>query len=175
MRPRAAKRVPQDTMAKLRTAGESDGIQIRLGRARDAAEIARFNNAMALETESLALAEETVGAGVENVFSSDDKGFYVVADQNGKVVGALMVTYEWSDWRNGFFWWIQSVYVIPELRRRGIYRSLYEFVVERAKSAGNVYGFRLYVERNNSAAQRVYASLGMHETDYLIYEQGLGV
>ncbi|HSS63142.1 MAG TPA: GNAT family N-acetyltransferase [Gammaproteobacteria bacterium] len=152
-----------------------DRFQIRLACPQDTADIARFNNAMAKETESRSLAEEIVGAGVGAVFSSDDKGFYVVAEHGGEVVGALMVTYEWSDWRNGFFWWIQSVYVEPKFRRRGIYRLLYQFVIQRARSAGNVYGFRLYVDRDNSIAQKVYESLGMCKTDYLIFEQGLGI
>lgn len=161
-------------MPKAKSRSKADEIEVRLARPGDAIKIARFNNAMAMETESRVLAEETVGAGVEAVFSTDNVGFYVVAEHAGEVVGALMVTYEWSDWRNGFFWWIQSVYVEPEFRRRGIYRLLYEFVVQRARSAGNVYGFRLYVERSNSVAQNVYASLGMLETDYLMFEQELG-
>lgn len=161
-------------MSEDQSGRRPDTIRIRLAQPTDAFEIARFNDAMAMETESRNLAETTVHAGVEAVFSSNDKGFYVVAEHRGDVVGALMVTYEWSDWRNGYFWWIQSVYVEPDSRRRGIYRLLYEFVVERARSAGNVYGFRLYVERDNEIAQKVYASLGMHETDYLMYEQGLG-
>lgn len=155
--------------------GKDDRIKIRLARPRDAVKIARFNNAMAMETESRSLAEGTVVAGVKAVFSSNDRGFYVVAEHGEKVVGALMVTYEWSDWRNGFFWWIQSVYVEPDFRRRGVYRLLYSFVVDRAQRAGNVYGFRLYVERANEVAQKVYANLGMHETDYLMFEMGLGL
>ncbi len=162
-------------MAQSQSGTSSEDTQIRLARRRDAARIARFNNAMATETESRTLAEATVNAGVEAVFSSKDKGFYVVAEHGGDVVGALMVTYEWSDWRNGFFWWIQSVYVAPEFRRRGVYRRLYEFVLDRARTAGDVYGFRLYVERDNAIAQQVYASLGMRETDYLMFEQQLGV
>jgi GNAT superfamily N-acetyltransferase len=154
---------------------KADRIEIRLAHPRDAVKIARFNNAMAMETESRTLAEGTVVAGVKAVFSSADRGFYVVAEHGGEVVGTLMVTYEWSDWRNGFFWWIQSVYVEPDFRRRGIYRSLYAFVVDRAQCAGNVYGFRLYVEKANQVAQKVYGNLGMHETDYLILEQGLGL
>ncbi len=151
-----------------------DQIRVRLACSRDAPEIARFNNAMAMETESKTLVEETVNAGVEAVFASNDKGFYVVAENGAEVIGALMVTYEWSDWRNGFFWWIQSVYVEPRFRRRGIYRMLYQFVIERARSEGNVYGFRLYVEKGNSVAQKVYATLRMQKTDYLIFEQELG-
>jgi GNAT superfamily N-acetyltransferase len=163
------------TMPKYPPESSSERIKIRLAHPRDAVKIARFNNAMAMETESKALDEETVDAGVKAVFSPNDKGFYVVAEHGEDVVAALMVTYEWSDWRNGFFWWIQSVYVEPDFRRCGIYRLLYAFVIDRAKSAGNVYGFRLYVEKANTIAQKVYASLGMQETDYLIFEQGLGV
>ncbi len=161
-------------MPKAESRSKADEFEVRLARPGDAARIAGFNNAMAMETESRTLAEETVCAGVEAVFSTDKIGFYVVAEHAGEVVGALMVTYEWSDWRNGFFWWFQSVYVEPRYRRQGIYRLLYEFVAQRAKAAGNVYGFRLYVERNNAIAQSVYASLGMSETDYLMFEQRLG-
>lgn len=161
-------------MAREQFESEPGQIQIRLARLRDAVKIAHFNHAMAMETESKALVEKILAAGVEAVFSSNDRGFYVVAEYGGEVVGSLMVTYEWSDWRNGFFWWIQSVYVQPDFRRRGIYRKLYDFVIERARSAGNVFGFRLYVERENSVAQEVYKTLGMRETDYLMFEQGLG-
>lgn len=149
-------------------------VHIRLAMAADAGRLAAFNCAMALETESKTLPEETIRAGVSAVFESRDKGFYVVAESGEDVVGALMVTYEWSDWRNGFFWWIQSVYVIPDFRQRGIYRDLYRFVVDRARTKNNVHGFRLYVERSNTIAQRVYDALGMHETGYLMYEQSLG-
>ncbi len=162
-------------MTQSQSGASSEEIQIRLAGRRDAPRIARFNNAMAMETESRTLVETTVSAGVEAVFSSSDKGFYVVAEHGGDVVGALMVTYEWSDWRNGYFWWIQSVYVAPEFRRRGVYRQLYEFVVDRARSVGDVYGFRLYVERDNAIAQKAYQNLGMRETDYLMFEQQLGV
>lgn len=161
-------------MPKTDSRSKADEIEVRLARPGDAMRIAGFNNAMAMETESRALGEETVCAGVEAVFSDEGMGFYVVAEHAGDVVGALMVTYEWSDWRNGFFWWIQSVYVKPEFRRRGIYRLLYQFVVDRARSAGNVYGFRLYVERSNAIAQNVYANLGMSQTDYLMFEKRLG-
>ena len=151
----------------------SKPFEIRLGGPGDAVKIAGFNNAMAVETESRALPEKTVSAGVNAVFDSDEKGFYVVAECGREVVGALMVTYEWSDWRNGFFWWIQSVYVEPGHRRRGIYRALYEFVAARAKSSENVYGFRLYAEKDNSVAHKVYESLGMSKTGYIVFEQKL--
>lgn len=151
----------------------TSAVSIRLAGPGDAERLAAFNLAMAMETESKKLAEEITRAGVDAVFETNDKGFYLVAETGEELVGALMVTFEWSDWRNGYFWWIQSVYVAPEFRQHGIYRRLYQFVFEEAKSRGNVYGFRLYVERNNTVAQEVYTALGMHETGYLIYEQSL--
>lgn len=154
-------------------ASRSPPIQIRLADAGDAGELAAFNRAMAMETEGKKLPQQIIGPGVDAVFESNDKGFYVVAEAETSIVGALMVTFEWSDWRNGFFWWIQSVYVAPAFRRRGIYRRLYQFVVNRAENSVDVCGFRLYVERNNTRAQQVYVSLGMHQTDYLMFEQGL--
>ena len=98
-------------------------------------------------------------------------GFYVVAERAGEVVGSLMVTNEWSDWRNGLFWWIQSVYIVPAARRQGVYRALYDFVREMARADPGICGFRLYVEKDNTAAQRTYSSLGMAPTDYLVYEE----
>ena len=148
-------------------------VRARLAIADDAATLAGFNQAMALETEAKVLAGQVVLPGVEAALRDAVHGFYVVADTGGEVVGSLLVTYEWSDWRNGRIWWIQSVYVRPEYRRRGVYRALHEFVRARARSAGGVVGLRLYVERDNAAAQRTYAALGMHETPYLVYEEML--
>ena len=128
---------------------------------------------MALETESKPLAAEALRNGVEAVLGDPHRGFYVVADTGGEIAGALLVTYEWSDWRNGWFWWIQSVYVRPEHRRQGIYRMLHGFVRDRARSAGDVVGLRLYVERDNATAKRTYAALGMYETAYRMYEEML--
>ena len=148
-------------------------VQARLAIAGDAGTLAGFNQAMAQETEAKGLAGDVVLPGVEAVLRDPSHGFYVVADTGGEVVGSLLVTYEWSDWRNGRIWWIQSVYVRPGHRRRGVYRALHEFVRARARSAGGVVGLRLYVERDNAAAQRTYAALGMHETPYLVYEETL--
>ena len=148
-------------------------IRARLAVADDAATLAGFNQAMALETEAKLLADEAVLPGVEAVLRDAGHGFYVVADTGREVVGSLLVTCEWSDWRNGRIWWIQSVYVRPGHRRRGVYRALHEFVRARARSTGGVVGLRLYVERDNAAAQRTYAALGMHETPYLVYEEML--
>ena len=146
----------------------------RLAVSGDAAALVEFNQAMALETESKSLASDTLRAGVETVLRDPRHGFYVVADAGREIAGALLITYEWSDWRNGRFWWIQSVYVRPEHRRRGVYRALHAFVRNRARASGGVVGLRLYVERDNDAAQHTYAVLGMNETVYRMYEETLG-
>lgn len=146
-------------------------MNIRLARAEDAASLIDFNQKMALETEGKQLEDEKISAGVRAVFGDDRKGFYVVAEDEGNIVGGLMVTYEWSDWRNGWFWWIQSVYIVPTARGTGLYSRLYEFVKEKAAAAGGVCGFRLYVEKENEHAQRVYEKVGMEKTYYLMYEE----
>jgi len=160
-----------------------DDIRVRLATSADSDAFVRFNRAMAMETENKKLDEAVVAPGVRAVFEDSTRGFYVVAqntrssidesanDDADDIVAALMVTFEWSDWRNATFWWIQSVYVRPDFRRRGLYRRLYNFVREHARSAGNVCGFRLYVEKSNRAAQQVYESLGMLGSDYLMYEE----
>ncbi len=137
----------------------------------DAAALAAFNRAMARETEARELDAEVVAAGVRTALDDPAHGFYLVAETDGRVVGALLVTREWSDWRNAAFWWVQSVYVVPEARGRGIYRGLYDAVRSRAADDGGVCGVRLYVERDNLAAQQVYQRLGMQPTAYLMYEE----
>ena len=148
-----------------------NGIAVRPARAEEADALAGFNIAMALETEGRRLLPEVVGAGVRRLLAEPALGFYLVAVADGEVVGSAMVTTEWSDWRNGRFWWIQSVYVRPEWRRRGVFRALYAHIREAAAQAPDVCGFRLYVERENTAAQATYRALGMHETDYRIMEE----
>ena len=155
-------------------AGPDRPIEPRFAIADDAGALFEFNQAMALETESRSLDPETLRSGIERVLADPNHGFYVVADTGREIAGALLVTFEWSDWRNGWFWWIQSVYVRPARRRLGIYRMLHEFVAESARSAGNVVGLRLYVERDNRPAQRTYDAMGMYETAYRMYEQMLG-
>ena len=145
-------------------------IKVRSATAAEAGRIAGFNRALALETEGLALEEKTVAAGVVAVMGHPERGFYLVAEVDGAVAGCLLITYEWSDWRNRMFWWIQSVYVKPEFRGRGIYGALNEKLEELAAKAGNVCGFRLYVHKSNVRAQEVYRSLGMKETEYLMFE-----
>jgi GNAT superfamily N-acetyltransferase len=146
-------------------------LAFRRAEPRDADAIAAFNAAMALATEGKELIPEVIGAGVRRLLATPSLGFYVVAEHAGEPIGCLMVTNEWSDWRNGLFWWIQSVYVRPEFRRQGVYRRMYEHVRELARSDASVCGFRLYVEKDNEAAHATYASLGMAQTDYLIYEE----
>jgi ribosomal protein S18 acetylase RimI-like enzyme len=148
-------------------------LVVRNARMRDIPALADFNIAMARETENKILSPPKVKAGMREVLRRPDHGFYLVAELNGRIAGSLLITREWSDWRNGVFWWIQSVYVPPEFRKRGIYRALYDAVKARAKSNPEVCGFRLYVERNNGAARSVYSKLGMTETEYRIYEEVL--
>ena len=125
---------------------------------------------MALETEALTLAPDVVAPGVAAVLNDSSLGFYLIAEIDDRPAGQLMVTYEWSDWRNGLWWWVQSVYVRPEFRRRGVYTALHHHVAEAAKAEGGVCGLRLYVEQENTIAQKVYQSLEMHPTRYHMYE-----
>ncbi len=138
----------------------------------DAVTIARFNQLMARETEDKELPDEKILPGVKALLEDPVKGRYFVAEQDGQLVGQIMITYEWSDWRNATIWWIQSVYVRSDMRRKGIYRALYDKVREEAEKAG-IETLRLYVERNNRVAQQVYEQLGMEETVYLLYEASL--
>ncbi len=137
----------------------------------DAQTIARYNLAMAEETEGKTLDLETLTDGVRRVFAEPGHGRYLVAEsEQGEVVGCLLITYEWSDWRNGQVWWVQSVYVHPGHRRRGVFKKLYAAVRALGESTGGVCGYRLYVERDNARAQQTYRGLGMSATPYLIYE-----
>ena len=146
-------------------------MNIRLAQKEDAPALIEFNQAMALETEGKRLDAEILQAGVRQVFDDEKKGFYVVAEAEGKIIGGLMVTFEWSDWRDKWFWWIQSVYILPDFRGCGIYRLLYEFVKQQAKKRDDVCGFRLYVEKENANARKVYEKLGMELSHYLMYEE----
>lgn len=148
----------------------ADAPTIRRAVPRDAATLANFNVAMARETEGKALGPATARAGADAVLKHPDRGFYLVAERDGEIAGSLLVTAEWSDWRCGFFWWIQSVYVRPERRQQGVYRALYGFTKEEAAAAPDVCGLRLYVDAGNRAAQEAYAALGMAETNYRVWE-----
>jgi len=146
-------------------------ISIRAARLQDAETIAEFNIAMALETENLVLDSQRIYPGVRHVINNPGHGQYRVAEIDGQVAGCLLITYEWSDWRNGQFWWVQSVFVRHQYRRRGVYQNLYNDIRNESRSRDDVIGIRLYVERDNENAQATYRKLGMAATHYLIFEE----
>lgn len=137
----------------------------------DTAFLVDFNVAMARETEARELDQTVLKRGVEAVFRDPHRGSYFVAERDGGIAGCLLITREWSDWRNGDWWWIQSVYVHPAHRRHGVFRALYAEVERRARAAGAV-GLRLYVERDNTRAQQTYRSLGMEAEPYRMLRRG---
>ena len=134
----------------------------------DCATLVAFNAALALETEGKRLDPATLAAGVAAALNDPAKGHYAVAEEGGAVVGQCLVTLEWSDWRNGWFWWIQSVYVLPAARRTGVFRDLYRHLEADAAARPDVIGIRLYVERDNARAQATYSSLGLVEEPYAL-------
>jgi|SRR3954447_2960705 len=136
----------------------------------DHAAIVDFQVAMAHETEDVTLDREICTKGVAAVFDDATRGRYYVAEHEGLTVGSLLITYEWSDWRNGNVWWIQSVYVVPELRGRGVYAGLYKHVQGIVEADSSLRGIRLYVDRRNTVAQQVYTRLGMNGEHYLVFE-----
>jgi ribosomal protein S18 acetylase RimI-like enzyme len=133
--------------------------------------LARFNVELARESEQLVLDSARVRAGVEALLRDPAKGAYFVAEAGGAVVGQLLITHEWSDWRNGDFWWLQSVYVRADFRRRGVFQALFDHVLASAQRHGNVAGLRLYVEKKNDPALKAYHRLGLKETHYHILER----
>ncbi|MHC8598144.1 GNAT family N-acetyltransferase [Arenicellales bacterium IMCC55707] len=139
----------------------------------DISDIAQFNIAMAQETEERQLDPETIQSGVSGVIQNHAHGFYLIAERDQVAVGSLLITFEWSDWRNGTLWWIQSVYVKPEHRRTGVFKALYDTVIARAQAAKSVRGIRLYVEQENLDAQSVYQKLSMKKTPYQMFERML--
>jgi GNAT superfamily N-acetyltransferase len=143
---------------------------IRQATEADAQSIVEFQLAMAWETESLQLDEPTVVKGVAAVFTDASKGVYYVAETEGRVVGSLLTTFEWSDWRNGTVLWIQSVYVRPEFRKRSIFSRLYKHIQEKVNSNPNLRGIRLYADKTNTPAHGVYEHLGMTAEHYQMYE-----
>ncbi len=145
-------------------------ITVRPAELDDAIAIIDFQLKMAMETESLALDYHTVTQGVHSVFEDATKGAYYVAVADQKVIGSLMTTYEWSDWRCGTVIWIQSVFIIPEYRGKGVYKKLYEYIQQRVNESSGFRGIRLYVDKTNRAAQQVYEKLGMNGEHYQMYE-----
>ena len=144
---------------------------IRYANKDDISTIVNFNSALAMETENKQLDSVTVHKGVKAVLKNQELGFYLIAESDGILIGQLMVTKEWSDWRNGEFWWIQSVYVHTDYRKNNVYRQLYNEVIKLAKESEAVSGIRLYVDRTNTKAQKVYSKLGMTESNYLLFEE----
>jgi len=147
-----------------------DPITIRLADPADAEFLVRGNASMALETEHLSLDLDRLRDGVHALFEDTSRGVYYVAEVKGRRVGQMMITYEWSDWRNGMFWWIQSVWVEPEFRGRGIFKALYAHVEQLARADAGVCGLRLYVEQDNERAQGTYVRCGMKRTAYQMFE-----
>jgi GNAT superfamily N-acetyltransferase len=144
-------------------------IIIRKAIPADAPAIIDFQLKMAWETEEMALDKETVTRGVNAVFHDQSRGQYYVAEADGKVVASLLITYEWSDWRNCNVWWFQSVFVVPEFRRQGIFRKMYMHV-RKLVEENDIAGLRLYVETKNARAQKTYEALGMSSEHYSFYE-----
>lgn len=136
--------------------------------------LVRANLALAAETEDRALDGDRVRRGVRRALDDPQRGSYWIAELDGRPVGSLLVTREWSDWRDGWFWWIQSVWVEPAARRRGVYAALHRAVEAAALRSGDAVGLRLYVAESNEPAQAVYARLGMQEAGYRLYEAPLG-
>jgi len=144
-------------------------ITIRPAVPEDAEFLVQSNARLALESENLSLDMDRLRDGVHAMFDDPARGFYLIAEIDGARAGQMMVTYEWSDWRNGMFWWIQSVYTVPEMRRRGVFRALYAYTEELAKQSA-VCGLRLYVDVHNQAARETYRRCGMKETAYHVLE-----
>jgi GNAT superfamily N-acetyltransferase len=145
-------------------------LSVRAASPRDVSVLVEFNRALARETEGRELDPELLRRGVSAVFEDPSRGAYVLAVQGEEALGGLLLTKEWSDWRNGVFWWIQSVYVVPRARGWGVFRMLYEHVLERARSSSDVCGLRLYVDHDNRRAQDVYLALGMSAAHYRMLE-----
>jgi ribosomal protein S18 acetylase RimI-like enzyme len=146
-------------------------MEIRQATIADAAAIAEYNVALAKESEDLTLEPAVVRQGVEAALRDAAKGVYFGAYEGGKLVGQIMVTYEWSDWRNGNFWWLQSVYVHPEFRSRSVFKSLFAHALEQAQKTPGICGFRLYVEEHNSRAQAAYHRFSFERTNYQVLER----
>lgn len=145
-------------------------IHIREGIPADLDRIAEFQQALAQESEGKTLDNSLLRQGIQKIFQEPGRGFYLMAESDEQVVGGLMITYEWSDWRNANFWWIQSVYVDSQWRRQGVYRALHDHVYNIANARDDICGIRLYVEHNNTVAQQTYNDLGMSNSHYYLYE-----
>lgn len=146
-------------------------VTVRDAQPGDRETIVQFNTALATESEGKTLDPDVLRLGVEAALDHPDRLHYWVAEIDGRIIGQAAVTREWSDWRNGWLWWIQSVYVRPEARRRGVFRTLYEHVYQAALRESGVIGLRLYMEHNNQAARQTYLRLGMEEAGYVVFQK----
>lgn len=129
-----------------------------------------FQYKMALESENLELDRFVLTEGVKNAVTDHTKASVYVAEENGVIIGSLMITLEWSDWRNGWVWWIQSLYVIPEMREKGVFKQMYSYLQDVVREREDVKGIRLYVDQSNFRAQKVYQAIGMSGEHYTTYE-----
>ena len=145
-------------------------MEIRKAKEQELATLVRFQEEMALETEGLTLDHAILQEGVKAVFKDEKKGDYYLAIEDNTIAASLLITYEWSDWRNGWIYWIQSVYVLPAYRGKGIYKKMYGHLKELVDNDEKLLGLRLYVEKNNTNAQKVYAKLGMDGEHYQMFE-----
>jgi ribosomal protein S18 acetylase RimI-like enzyme len=145
-------------------------VSIRAARSTDLEFLVEGNARLAAETESRELDRELLAEGVAAVFSDASKGRYFVADDGEGPIGQMLITFEWSDWRSGWFWWLQSVYVMPEARDRGVFSAMYAYLVDAAKRDPDVCGLRLYVEKSNDRAAAIYRTIGMQDAGYTVFE-----
>ena len=153
---------------------ENINFAVSRGEVCDIDTIVQFQAEMAMESEGCVLDKEKVTKGVTAAMLDDSKGIYWVAKYEGRIIGSLMITREWSDWNNEWYWWIQSVYVTPAYRKQGVYKAMYQKVKDAAKE-NNVSQIRLYADKTNLSAQKAYQSLGMHKSHYLMFEEDLGL
>jgi len=145
-------------------------ISVRKANREDISTIVSFQQNMALETESITLDATVVTKGVNHVFDYPENGFYLVATENDLIVGSMLITPEWSDWRNATWLWIQSVYVAMDFREKGVFKHLYIFVKEIVLQYGKYAGLKLYVDQDNKKAQEVYKKMGMDLSHYQLFE-----
>ena len=143
---------------------------VRRAKKQDIATIVSFNQAMANETENISLKSSILIPGVEALFNDQKLGFYIVCEVDKSVRACLMISYEWSDWRNGLFWWIQSVFVQKEYRKQGLYKLMYQYIKTLVDGRDDIVGIRLYVDDENKNAKNVYKKLGMHKSNYELFE-----
>lgn len=143
---------------------------VRIANKDDISAIVRFQLAMAYETENIELDKTTVEKGVSAVLDDVSKGRYYIAEKKGEIIGSLLTTFEWSDWRNGTVLWIQSVYILPEFRRKGVYSRMYSYIKNIVHEDDSLNGIRLYADKDNKIAHKTYQKLGMSPDHYVTFE-----